>query len=100
MLPGLLLLDVGIGLAASGIFITGMAGVGHAEAGLVSGLLTTAHEIGIALVLPVLSTIAVSGSLGDAFRAATALAAAAALLALVAVRRTDVAPGSSAAFVH
>jgi EmrB/QacA subfamily drug resistance transporter len=100
VLPGLLLLDVGIGLAASGIFITGMAGVGHREAGLVSGLLTTSHEIGIALVLPVLSTIAVSGSLGDAFRAATALAAGAALLALVAVRRSDVAPGSSAAFVH
>ena len=31
VLPGLLLLDVGIGLAASGIFITGMAGVGHAR---------------------------------------------------------------------
>ena len=77
-----------------------MAGVGHAEAGLVSGLMTTAHELGIAPVLPVLSTIALSGSLGDAFRAATAIAAAAALLALVAVRRTDVAPGSSAAFVH
>ena len=100
VLPGLLLLDVGIGLAASGIFITGMSGVGHHEAGLVSGLLTTSHEIGIALVLPVLSTIAVSGSLGDAFRAATALAAGAALLALVAVRRSDVAPGSTAAFVH
>ena len=35
-----------------------MSGVGHHEAGLVSGLLTTSHEIGIALVLPVLSTIA------------------------------------------
>jgi EmrB/QacA subfamily drug resistance transporter len=100
VLPGLLVLDVGIGLAASGIFITGMAGVQHQEAGLVSGLLTTAHEIGIALVLPVLSTIALSGTIGDAFRAATALSAAAALLALVAVRRSDVAPGSTAAFVH
>jgi Na+/melibiose symporter-like transporter len=37
-------------------------------------------------------------TLGDAFRAATA--AAAALLALVAVRRSDVAPGATAAFVH
>lgn len=100
VLPGLLLLDAGIGLAAAGIFITGMSGVGHGEAGVVSGVLTTSHEIGIALVLPVLSTIAVDGSLGDAFRAATAIAAAAAVLALVAVRRSDVAPGSSAAFVH
>jgi EmrB/QacA subfamily drug resistance transporter len=100
VLPGLLTLDVGIGLAASAIFITGMSGVGHHEAGLVSGLLTTAHEVGIALVLPVLSTIALSGSLADAFRAAAAIAGGAALLALVAVRRSDVAPGSSAAFVH
>jgi EmrB/QacA subfamily drug resistance transporter len=100
VLPGLMLLDVGIGLAASGIFITGLSGVEHHEAGLVSGLLTTSHEIGIALVLPVLSTIAVTGTLGDAFRAATAIAAAAALLALVAVRRSDVAPGTTAAFVH
>jgi EmrB/QacA subfamily drug resistance transporter len=100
VLPGLLTLDVGIGLAASGVFITGMSGVQHHEAGLVSGLLTTSHEIGIALVLPVLSTIALTNSLADAFRAATAIAAGAALLALVAVRRSDVAPGSTAAFVH
>jgi EmrB/QacA subfamily drug resistance transporter len=100
VLPGLLLLDVGIGLAASGIFITGLAGVDHHEAGLVSGLMSTSHEIGIALVLPVLSTVAVSGGVGDAFRAATAIAVAAALLALVGVRRSDVAPGSAAAFVH
>ena len=101
VLPGLLLLDAGIGLAAAGIFITGMAGVGHAEAGLVSGLLTTAHELGIALVLPVLSTIAVTGSLGDAFRAATAhRGRGGAARAAWRVRRSDVAPGSRAAFVH
>src|SRR5918999_1100700 len=74
--------------------------LGAGGALLLSGLLTTSHEIGIALVLPILSTIAVNGSLADAFRAATALSAGAALLALAAVRRSDVAPGSSAAFVH
>ncbi|WP_053226035.1 MFS transporter [Solirubrobacter soli] len=98
VLPGLLLLDLGIGLAASGIFITGLSGVGHEEAGLVSGLMSTAHEIGIALVLPVLSTIALNG--GDAFNAAGVFCVAAALLALVGVRRADVAPGSATAFVH
>jgi EmrB/QacA subfamily drug resistance transporter len=119
VLPGLLLLDAGVGLAASGIFITGMAGVGDGEAGMVSGLLTTSHEVGIALVLPVLSTIAVSGigagtleatavmesatvtsGFGDAFVAAAAISAMAALLALVALRRSDVAPGAEPIFAH
>lgn len=119
VLPGLLVLDVGIGLAASGIFITALSGVGEREAGLVSGLVTTSHEVGAALVLPVLSTIAVSaigvGTLdaaagldpvlvtqgfGDAFRAAAVIAVAAALLALAALRRSDVAPGTQPAFVH
>jgi EmrB/QacA subfamily drug resistance transporter len=102
VLPGLLVLDVGIGLSASGIFITAMAGVDEEEAGLVSGLTTTAHELGIALVLPVLSTIAASRELltlgfGDAFRAAAVLAFAAALLALALLRRSDVAPGTQPA---
>jgi EmrB/QacA subfamily drug resistance transporter len=116
ILPGLLVLDLGIGLSVSGIFITALSGVGEDEAGLVSGLTSTAHEIGIALVLPVLSTIAASqigtetvtaagadpglltAGFGDAFRAAAAIALGASLLALVALRRSDVAPGAQPAF--
>jgi EmrB/QacA subfamily drug resistance transporter len=115
VLPGLLVLDLGIGLAASGIFITAMSGVEEREAGLVSGLTTTAHELGIALVLPVLSTIAadrigtetvtavgadpglVTAGLGDAFLAAAAIAFGAALLAVIALRRSDVASGANPA---
>jgi EmrB/QacA subfamily drug resistance transporter len=115
VLPGLLVLDVGIGLAAAGIFITALSGVEDERAGQVSGLTTTAHEIGIALVLPVLSTIAVSriggdtplsagldpelatAGFGDAFIGAAIISLAAALLALVALRRSDVAPGSQPA---
>ena len=117
VLPGLLVLDLGIGLSASGIFITAMSGVGHDEAGMVSGLVTTSHELGIALVLPVLSTIAASQigadmttagvdpslvtmGFGDAFRAAAAMAFGAALLALVALRRSDVTAGTAPAFGH
>jgi hypothetical protein len=118
VLPGLLVLDLGIGLAASGIFITAMSGVGEREAGMVSGLTTTAHEIGIALVLPVLSTIsasrfggegieeavldpgAVTAGFGEAFSAAAVIALGAALLTLVALRRSDVAPGTQPAFGH
>jgi EmrB/QacA subfamily drug resistance transporter len=119
VLPGLLVLDIGIGLSASAIFITGMSGVGDDEAGMVSGLLTTSHEVGIALVLPVLSTIAVSGAgaatleaggaldpelvsagFGDAFRGATVIALAAAGVAAVVLRRSDVAAGSQPALAH
>jgi EmrB/QacA subfamily drug resistance transporter len=100
VLPGLLVLDAGIGLAAAGVFITGMAGVDERDAGAVSGLMTTSHEIGIALVLPVLSTIAVNGTMGDAFRGAAAIALGAAVLALVALRRGDVRPGAAPAFAH
>jgi EmrB/QacA subfamily drug resistance transporter len=115
VLPGMLVLDAGIGLAASGIFITAMAGVGHHDAGLVSGLTTTAHEIGIALVLAVLSSIAFGGSLastagldpaalasgfGDAFRGAAAVALGASLLAAFALRGSEVTPGTHAAFAH
>jgi EmrB/QacA subfamily drug resistance transporter len=119
VLPGLLVLDAGIGLAAAGIFITALAGVDHQEAGVVSGLVTTSHELGAALVLPVLSTIAVSGlgaatldaaagldpalataAFGDAFRAAATIAFGAALLATLALRRGDVTPGHTPAFPH
>jgi EmrB/QacA subfamily drug resistance transporter len=112
VLPGMLVLDAGIGLAASGIFITAMAGVGHDEAGLVSGLTTTAHEIGIALVLAVLSSVAFGGALAtltpaaladgfaDGFRGAAAIALGASLLATLALRRSDVTPGTHAVFAH
>jgi hypothetical protein len=120
VLPGLLVLDAGIGFAASAIFITGMADVADEETGMVSGLITTAHEIGIALVLPVLSTVAassigvgtlaesaaldpvaVTGGFGDAFLVAAGIALAAAGLALAVLRRGDVAPGQGqGAFAH
>ncbi|HSJ18232.1 MAG TPA: MFS transporter, partial [Solirubrobacterales bacterium] len=119
VLPGMLVLDAGIGLSAAGIFITAMSGVSEREAGLVSGLTTTSHELGIALVLPVLSTIAasrigsgtleaaagldpavVTSAFGDAFRAAAAISLGAALLAIVALRRGDVARGAQPALAH
>jgi EmrB/QacA subfamily drug resistance transporter len=118
VLPGLLVLDAGIGVSASAIFITAMAGVGEEEAGLVSGLTTTAHEVGIALVLPLLSTVAatamggatietagldptaVTAGFGAAFRAAALIALGAAALAVVALRRSDVPAGGHRAFAH
>lgn len=118
VLPGLMFIDVGLGLAASGIYITAMAGVDHHEAGSVSGLVSTAHELGVALVLPVLSTVAVSGidgggsdlagldpalmtgGLADGFVAAAIISVGAAILAGVALRRGDVGEGAPGGFAH
>jgi EmrB/QacA subfamily drug resistance transporter len=107
VLPGFLALGSGAGLAAAGVMITALSGAGHEDAGAVSGLVTAAHELSVALVLPVLSTVAAAGlgaagsraapidtelltaSFADAFRAAAAIALAGALLAVVALRRVD-----------
>jgi EmrB/QacA subfamily drug resistance transporter len=117
VLPGFLLLAAGAGLAVVGVTITAMAGVGPEEAGLRSGLTSTAHELGIALVLAVLSTVAASAIGGgpleaarsadpaqltagfaDAFRVAAGVALAATLVALAALRRADVPAGTSPVF--
>jgi EmrB/QacA subfamily drug resistance transporter len=117
VLPGFLLLAAGAGLAVVGVTITAMAGAGHAEAGLRSGLTSTAHELGIALILAVLSTIAashlgaaelatargvdagqLSAGFADAFRVAAAIALGGSLLALVLLRRADVPAGTRPAF--
>ncbi|MET0414500.1 MAG: MFS transporter [Actinoplanes sp.] len=116
VLPGFLTLGTGAGLAAAGVMITALSGAGHEDAGAVSGLAGAAHELSVALVLPVLATVAAAGLPGesasvditllasgfaDAFRTAAALALAGALLALVALRRTDTAAGTpSPHFVH
>lgn len=119
VLPGFLVPGAGAGLAVSGVMITAMSGAAHENAGLVSALTSTGHEIGIALVLSVLSTVAagqigggslataggadpalLTAGLADAFRAASAIALGATLLALAALRRGDVAPGTRPAFAH
>jgi EmrB/QacA subfamily drug resistance transporter len=117
VLPGFLLLAAGAGVAVVGVTITAMAGAGSDEAGLRAALTSTAHEIGIALVLAVLSTIAASeigdGALeaartgqasqltagfADAFRVATGVTLAGSLIALTALRRADVPAGTRPAF--
>jgi EmrB/QacA subfamily drug resistance transporter len=60
LLPGFLLLGVGIGFAFVPISIAALAGVQPAEAGLASGLINTSQQIGGALGIAALSTIATS----------------------------------------
>src|SRR6266545_4514179 len=72
LLPGFLLIGIGIGFAFVPISIAALAGVEAAEAGLASGLINTSQQIGGALGIAALSTIATSRT-DDAVAAGTAL---------------------------
>ena len=58
LLPGFLLIAVGLGFSFVSISIAALAGVHHSEAGLASGLINTSQQIGGALGLAVLATVA------------------------------------------
>jgi MFS family permease len=108
LLPGFLLVAVGLGFSFVPISIAALAGVRAAEAGLASGLINMSQQIGGALGIAALSAIATSttsDSLGSgtaqtaaltdgfqaAFTAAAAVAVVGILVALVVVRRADLA---------
>ncbi len=58
LLPGFLMVGVGIPFAFIPITIAGLAGVADREAGLASGLLNTTQQIGGAIGVAVISTVA------------------------------------------
>ena len=106
LLPGFLLIAVGLGFTFVPVSIAALAGVQPSEAGLASGLINTTQQIGGALGIAVLSSIAtsttenavasgdaVSSALTDGFQAAFIGAAAIALVgilvSLLVVRRED-----------
>jgi EmrB/QacA subfamily drug resistance transporter len=60
LLPGFLLVAVGLGFSFVPISIAALAGIEAAEAGLASGLINTSQQIGGALGIAALSTIATS----------------------------------------
>ncbi len=72
LLPGFLLVGFGIGFSFVPISIAALAGVQPAEAGLASGLINTSQQIGGALGIAALSTIA-SSRTDDALASGTAL---------------------------
>jgi predicted MFS family arabinose efflux permease len=118
VLPGLMATSIGVGATAAGIFITALSGATEEDSGLISGLASTAHEVGIALVVSVLSAVAAAGigsgdvtgapadaslltaGFADAFTVASLLALAGAGLAVAALRREDVPTGAAPAFGH
>jgi EmrB/QacA subfamily drug resistance transporter len=72
LLPGFLLVGLGLGFSFVPISIAALAGIGPAEAGLASGLFNTTQQIGGALGIAALSTIATSRT-ADAVAAGHAL---------------------------
>ena len=72
LLPGFLLIGIGIGFSFVPISIAALAGVQAAEAGLASGLINTSQQIGGALGIAALSTIATSQT-SDAIATGSAL---------------------------
>jgi EmrB/QacA subfamily drug resistance transporter len=60
LMPGFLLIGMGLGLSLVPISIAALAGIEPAEAGLASGLINTSQQIGGALGIAALSTIATS----------------------------------------
>src|SRR5918994_1259907 len=109
LLPGFLLMALGIGFSFVPTSIAALAGVDPHEAGLASGLINTSQQIGGAPGLAVVSTLATArtddalargASRGDAlvtgFRGALFLSVAVALLGILAavtlIRRDELAP--------
>jgi predicted small integral membrane protein len=109
LLPGFLLVGLGLGFSFVPISIAALAGVRPAEAGLASGLFNTTQQIGGALGIAALSTIATShtttalkagtalpSALIDGFTAAfvvgVAVAAVGVLAALTLIRSDELAP--------
>jgi EmrB/QacA subfamily drug resistance transporter len=108
LLPGFLVIALGMGFSFVPISIAALAGVEPKDAGLASGLINTSQQIGSALGIAVLSAIAVAHT-GDATRAGerhaaaltsgfqaafwvgAAIAAAGVVASLVLVRRDELA---------
>src|SRR5215475_2392851 len=108
LLPGLLVIGAGTGLVFPAASVTAMADVATDQAGLASGLMTAAHEIGAALGVAVFSAVATAqAAAGGGFAAgyrhgfavAAGVAAATALVAAVAIPAVRPAPGARVA-VH
>jgi EmrB/QacA subfamily drug resistance transporter len=76
LLPGFLLIGVGLGFSFVPVSIAALAGIEGREAGLASGLINTSQQIGGALGLAVLTTVSTTRTeslLADGANQATAL---------------------------
>jgi EmrB/QacA subfamily drug resistance transporter len=97
VLPGMLVAGLGLGIALVSVALSVLTGAADDEAGMLSGLNTTGHEIGGSLGVAVLVTIAtgaigtdrsasvagLASGLGDAFLVSGVIAAVAGVVALL-----------------
>jgi predicted MFS family arabinose efflux permease len=83
VLPGIVVSGVGLGVVLVAVGVSILTGARDEETGMLSGLNTTGHEIGGALGIAVLITIASASGIADAFLAAAALSIAGAVVALL-----------------
>jgi len=104
-LPGLLVTGAGTGLVLPATAVTALSEIDAGHAGLASGLMTAAHEIGAALGVAVFSAVAVAAGGGIAagyrhgFLLAAAVAGGLAVLAALLVPAVRPVPGTHVA-VH
>ena len=86
LMPALAVSGLGIGLAFVTLSIGALEGVNEPDAGLASGLVNATQQIGGALGVAILSTVALSAGFADALLVAAAFAAAGALFGAWTVR--------------
>jgi EmrB/QacA subfamily drug resistance transporter len=98
VLPGMLIAGLGLGVAVVSVSMAILAGTRDGEAGMLSGLNSTGHEIGGTLGIAIFSTIAAgsggaivgpqaASGIDDAFLVAALLATLASLVAIVVLPR-------------
>jgi predicted MFS family arabinose efflux permease len=100
LLPGLVLLGLGVGMVFVPVSVTAMAGIPPQHAGVASGFLMTGHEVGAALGVAVLSAVATTagsltnpdGIVAGFSRGFIAAAVIAGLIGVVAVLRMSATP--------
>jgi predicted MFS family arabinose efflux permease len=112
LLPGFLLVAVGLAFAFVPISIAALAGVRQAEAGIASGLINTTQQIGGAVGIALLSTLAISRTEDEvatgaavpealtsgfqlAFYVGAAIALAGVVASLVLIRQEEIAEGEA-----
>ncbi|MDX6211659.1 MAG: hypothetical protein QOF82_746 [Frankiales bacterium] len=111
LLPGLVLLGIGVGMVFVPVSISAMAGIPAQHSGVAGGFLMTGHEVGAALGVAVLSAMATSaGSLTSAagiaqgysrgFTGAAAIAVGFAVIAYVRMPRTAISASSGGMHGH
>ncbi|HEV7655560.1 MAG TPA: MFS transporter [Mycobacteriales bacterium] len=111
LLPGLLIVGLGVGLVFVPVSVTAMTGIPPQHAGLASGFLMTGHEVGAALGVAVLAAVAataggltspagVAAGFSRGFVAAAVIAAVLGVVAFVRMPSTLATDGAASGHMH